>query len=90
MPLLHDKLRPWGVTLAGRESRGAAEAEARRLSLAHARLLAGERIDYVQARYPGMTQARHFAQVGRDTRAQADLLCGRLQAAGAGCIVRRN
>lgn len=90
LPRFHPELLPWGVTIAGRDSREAAEAEARRLAGSHAALLGAEQVAYTHERYPGMARARHFAQVGRATRAEAESLCERLRAAGAGCIVRRN
>ena len=90
IPAFRSPLAPWAVVIVGRESREAAERDARVLSEGHGALLAAERIDYTHERFPGMRQARHFAQVGRGTRAEADALCARLRAAGAGCIVRRN
>ena len=90
IPAFRSPVLPWGVIIAGRGSRESAEREALGLMDGHDALLAGERIDYTHERLPGMQQTRHFAQVGRETRAEADALCGRLRAAGAGCIVRRN
>ncbi|WP_210529186.1 lytic transglycosylase domain-containing protein [Rubellimicrobium arenae] len=90
LPGFEPRLRPWAVVLAGRDSRDAAELEARRVVRAHAALLDGERIDVSRARYPGMRSARHFAQVGRDSRAAAETLCRDLRATGVGCLVRRN
>jgi hypothetical protein len=37
-----------------------------------------------------MRQMLVFAELGRDSRADADALCRRLQAAGADCLVRKN
>ena len=90
VPALRPALAPWAVVVVGRESRAAAERDARALSEGRGSPLAGERIDFTHERFPGMRAARHFAQVGRGTRAEADALCARLRAAGAGCIVRRN
>lgn len=90
MPAFRAPLEPWGVVVAGQATRAAAERRARALSERPAAPLSGERIDYVHARYPGMARPRHFAQVGRATRAEAEALCERLRAAGNGCIVRRN
>lgn len=90
VPALRAPLLPWGVIVAGQDSREAAERRARALVEGRAAPLAGERIDYTHQRFPGMRAARHFAQVGRQSRAEAEALCARLRAAGAGCIVRRN
>lgn len=90
VPALRAPLLPWGVIVAGQDSREAAERRARALVEGRAAPLAGERIDYTHQRFPGMRAARHFAQVGRQSRAEAEALCARLRATGAGCIVRRN
>lgn len=89
-PSFEQQLRPWAVMIAGRGSREAAEQEAQRLTERYGDLLGAERIDYSYDRFPGMQQRRHFGQVGRDTRVEAEALCERLRAAGAGCVVRRN
>ena len=90
IPAFRPTLLPWAVVVAGQDSREAAERRARALSEGPGAPLAGERIDHTRERFPGMLRPRHFAQVGRNTRAEADALCARLRAAGAGCIVRRN
>lgn len=83
-------LLPWGVILAAQGSRDAAERQARRLGDDLGAVLDGESIVYTRGRVPGMAQRRHIAQIGRDTRAEADALCGRIRANGATCIVLRN
>ena len=90
IPAFRPALLPWAVVVAGQDSREAAERRARSLIDGPAAPLAGERIDYTHERFAGMRARRHFAQVGRQTRAEADALCARLKAAGAGCMVRRN
>jgi len=57
---------------------------------AHPDILGGEQVDHVRMRVPGRPDRRHVAQVGRDTREEAEALCGRLRAEGAACIVLRN
>ncbi|EYD76238.1 SLT domain protein [Rubellimicrobium mesophilum DSM 19309] len=83
-------LLPWGVILAAQGSRDAAERQARQMSDRLGDLVAGERIDYSRGRVPGLAQRRHIAQIGRDTRAEAEDLCGRIRAEGAVCMVLRN
>jgi hypothetical protein len=83
-------LLPWAAVLTGRDTRDAAEEEARRLSQSYSALLSLEDIAYTLTQYPGMQQPRHFAQVGHQTRVEAEALCEELRAAGAGCVVRRN
>jgi hypothetical protein len=83
-------LLPWAVVLTGRDSREAAEDAALRLSRSYSAILRPEEIVYTFSQYPGMQQPRHFAQVGRRSRVEAEALCQELRAAGAGCAVRRN
>jgi len=81
---------PWGVVLSAQESQQAAERQASALLESHSSILEGERVSYVHARVPGIAQMRHVAQVGRETRAEAEALCTRLRDAGAACMVLRN
>jgi hypothetical protein len=83
-------LLPWGVIIAAQGSREAAERQAAGFASAHGGILGGEQIVHVRARVPGMAQARHVAQVGRDTREEAESLCDRLRAEGGACMVLRN
>jgi hypothetical protein len=78
------ELLPWGVILAAQGSREAAERQAAGL----AGLIEGERVDHVRMRVAG--QRRHVAQVGRETRAEAEELCARIRGAGGACMVLRN
>jgi hypothetical protein len=80
------ELLPWGVILTAQDSRAAAERQAARIG----GLIAAERIDLVRMRVPGRVDRRHVAQVGRNSRAEAEELCGRLRAAGTNCMVLRN
>ena len=84
------QLLPWGVILAAQSSRDAAERQARQVADRAGDLVAAERIDYTRGRVPGMSQRRHIAQIGRDSRAEAEDLCGRIRAQGAVCMVLRN
>lgn len=83
-------LLPWGVILAAQGSREAAERQSGRLVAEHAGVLGGEEVVVTRARVPGQPQRRHVAQVGRDTRAEAEALCARLRAEGGACMVLRN
>ena len=80
------ELLPWGVVLAALDSREAAERQAARVGA----LIPEERIDHVRMRVPGRADRRHVAQVGRDTRDEAEALCRQLRAEGAVCMVLRN
>ena len=83
-------LLPWGVILAAQGSRDAAERQARRLGDDLGAVLDGESVVYTRARMPVLAQRRHVAQIGRDTRAEADALCGQIRSSGGTCIVLRN
>jgi len=83
-------LLPWGVILAAQGSRDAAERQARQMSDRLGGLVSGERIDYSRGRVPGMSQRRHLAQIGRNSRSEAEELCGQIRAQGAVCMVLRN
>ncbi len=85
-----DPLLAWGVIVASNASRDGAERQVARLKNRHAGVLGGERIAYARARLPGMPRRLHTAQVGRDSRAEADALCARLKGAGGACIVLKN
>ena len=56
----------------------------------NAAILAGETIHYGRSRRPGMARSLYFAQLGRETRREADALCARLRKAGDDCMVLRN
>jgi hypothetical protein len=56
----------------------------------HAAVLRGETVSYTQSRWAGMPRRLHVAQLGRESRAEAEALCQRLKAAGGACVVRRN
>ena len=81
---------PWGVVVASNRDLGGAERQVARLKNRHAAVLGGEPVSYTSGRRPGMPRALHFAQIGRNTRAEADGLCARLRAAGGDCMVLRN
>ena len=83
-------LLPWGVVVASNRDSAGAERQVARLKHRHAGVLGGEPVSYSRSRRPGMPGKLYFAQVGRETRAEADALCGRLRAAGGDCMVLRN
>jgi hypothetical protein len=85
-----EPLPPWGVILASSRDREAAERQVGRLRNRHVGLLGDERVVYARDRMPGMRMRLHYAQVGRDSRAEAEAFCARLRGAGADCMVVRN
>ncbi|WP_297970970.1 lytic transglycosylase domain-containing protein [Amaricoccus sp.] len=83
-------LKPWAVIVASNRDREAAERQVGRLQNRHAEVLRGEPVSYTRARRPGMPARLYMAQVGRDSRADADALCARLKRSGGDCMVLRN
>ncbi len=83
-------VQPWGVVVASNRDRDGAERQVGRLQNRYAALLRAEPVSYTRGRRPGMPAKLTFAQVGRQTRADAEALCSRLQAAGADCMVLKN
>ncbi len=84
------QLSPWGVIVASYRDRAGAERQAERLRNRFAAVLGGEAVTYSHTRAPGTPRRLYMAQVGRDSRADADALCGRLRSAGGDCMVLRN
>ncbi len=88
IPAFRTPLSAWGVILAAQDRPETADRLARRATERASAALAGERIDRERVRVLG--QMRYTAQVGRETRAEAEALCDRVRAAGVACIVQRN
>jgi Transglycosylase SLT domain/SPOR domain len=81
---------PWGVVIASGRDRATTERQVARIRSRHAGLLRMEPVHY--GRNGRLARARDLmvAQVGRDSRTEAEALCARLHAAGGDCIVLRN
>lgn len=83
-------LAPWGVIVAMARDSAGVERQAERLQNRHAGVLDGEAIRFSRGKRPGLPGRFHYAQVGRQTRAEADALCVRFRADGGDCMVLRN
>ncbi|MRX50896.1 transglycosylase SLT domain-containing protein [Paracoccus sp. S-4012] len=81
---------PWGVILASHPRQSGASAQAERLNRALRPVIGDMRVAHVRKRMPGQRRAVYTAQIGFDSRAEANRMCVRLRAAGATCIVLRN
>ncbi len=81
---------PWGVMLASHSSRDVAQRSAARVLQRFGAVLGAQPVVYTRTRIPGMAGRRHVAQIGHDTRSDANKLCARLRGAGGSCIVLRN
>ena len=81
---------PWGAIVASNREREGAERQVARLQNRYAGVLRGEPVSYTRGRMPGMPRSLNYAQIGRNSRAEAEALCDRLRAAGGDCMVQRN
>jgi hypothetical protein len=83
--------KPWGVLLAQNFSQGVVIRRFERVQASYPRVLGSEKLMLLMARNPNFgPRLRHYAMIGRDSRAEADALCQKLQTAGGSCIVRKN
>jgi hypothetical protein len=84
-------IRPWGIQLAQFFSSGTSRRAFDRIKQQFGRVLGGEDLMLVAKRNPNFGPAlRYTAEIGRDSRAEADKLCAALLKAGGACIVVRN
>ena len=83
--------RPWGVVLAASLSETRAFRIFELTKTRHANLIGKEAPLVLRRRAAGMGTRRLVQMViGRDSRVEADALCGKLRARGAPCIVLKN
>ena len=83
-------LLPWGVVVAMNRDATGAERQVARLMHRHAGVLDDETVSYTRGRRAGLPGRFTYAQVGRQTRGDADALCARLRGAGGDCMVLKN
>ena len=84
-------LRPWGIQLAQFFSPATTRRAFARIAGQFGTVLGGETLMLVAKRNPNFGPAlRYTAEVGRDSRAEAEKLCAALHKAGGACIVVRN
>ena len=84
------KASPWGVILASHPSRAGAQQQVTRLNRSLRAILQGKRIGYVRKRMTGSGRTVYTAQVGYDSRGEANAFCVKLKQVGGRCIVLRN
>ena len=70
---------PWGAIVASNREREGAERQVARLQNRYAGILRGEPVSYTRGRMPGMPRPLNYAQIGRNSRAEAEALCDRLR-----------
>lgn len=84
------RVRPWGVILASHPSRSGAQQQAARLNRSLRPILGDRQIGFVRKRISGQPRAVYTAQVGYDSKSEANAFCQRLRQVGGRCIVLKN
>lgn len=80
----------WGVIVASHPNRAMAQGYADRLQTRLAPVLDGRPVELRRKRLAGTARLVYTAQIGHETRRDADAMCSRLKRAGGRCIVLRN
>lgn len=81
---------PWGVILASHPSRSGAQQQVTRMNRSLRPILQGKQIGFVRKRMTGSARAVYTAQVGYDSRREANAFCVKLKQVGGRCIVLKN
>lgn len=91
LPTLSADWKPWGVLIAQAFSPAVAMKMFERQKSKFADVIGDEAPLTLAVHNPNFgRRIRHSVQLGRDSREEAEVLCARLQKAGASCIVVRN
>ncbi len=90
VPMSSVQLKPWGVQLAGHFRRDVAIRQYQRVKGRFPRLLEDYEPVVSRIRSPIGRRGIHAVRIGVDDRANADVICQQLRAAGGSCIVLRN
>lgn len=81
---------PWGVIVASHRSQSGAAQQVARLNKRLQPILGDKRVGYVRKRLSGLPRAVYTAQVGYDSKSEAQQFCIKLQRLGGRCIVLKN
>ncbi|PHP66064.1 lytic transglycosylase [Zhengella mangrovi] len=90
IPMARVHTLPWGVQVAGNFRRSAAIRQWQRLQGRFASLLKGHKPVVSRVRTPIGRRGIYAVRIGADKRANAELICRKLRAAGGSCLVMRN
>ncbi|WP_347137566.1 lytic transglycosylase domain-containing protein [Paracoccus sp. SSK6] len=88
--MVQPKVFPWGVIVASHPSQSGASRQVARLNRSLRPILGDKQVGYVRKRLTGMPRAVYTAQVGWDSKAEANRFCARFKQLGGRCIVLRN
>lgn len=81
---------PWGVIVASHPSQSGARQQVARLNRTLRPILGEARVGYVRKRLNGTRRSVYTAQVGYESRAEAQRFCVQLRRLGGRCIVLAN
>ncbi len=84
------RVAAWGVIVASHPSRSGAQQQAARLNRSLRPILGDRQIGFVRKRISGQPRAVYTAQVGYDSKSEANAFCLRLRQVGGRCIVLKN
>ena len=90
VPMSSVQLKPWGVQVAGHFRRDVAIRQYQRLKGRFGSLLSQHEPVVSRVRSPIGRRGIYAVRIGVDDRANADIICQQLRAAGGSCIVLRN
>lgn len=85
-----DPVLPWGVILASHPTKGGAQGQVTRLNRALRPLLGGKNVTYVRRSLRVGARRVYTAQVGWNSRGEANRFCQRARTVGVNCIVLKN
>ncbi len=85
-----DPVLPWGVILASHRTRAGAQSMANRYNRALGSILDGKQVSYVRRTLRKGAPRVYTAQVGWNSRGEANKFCQRARMVGVNCIVLKN
>lgn len=88
--MVQPKVFPWGVIVASHPSQSGVSRQVSRLNRSLRPILGDKQVGYVRKRITGMPRAVYTAQVGYDSKAEANRFCARFRQLGGRCIVLKN
>ena len=83
-------VKPWGIQVAGNFQRGVAVRQWQRIKARHGRLFEDYEAVVSRVRSPLGRRGIYAVRIGVDDRANAEIICRKLRAAGGACVVVRN
>ncbi|WP_242690214.1 lytic transglycosylase domain-containing protein [Paracoccus fontiphilus] len=88
--MIQPKVFPWGVIVASHPNQSGAIRQVASLNRSLRPILGDKQVGYVRKRITGMPRAVYTAQVGWDSKSEANRFCARFRQLGGRCIVLRN